>query len=337
MSGATTPYHLRPHKAVDRKVFADLLRRVERWKPLQHYAYVSMGAYMLEDHKLIHRLFGIEKLIAFDRDAKIVARQTFNRPIASCSCLTSSSGDLISSLESTLSKCGISDATGLIFWLDYTDPKQLGQQIREFQALIDRLCPGDIVRVTVNANPNAYLDSADGKMMLLEDRQQKGFETLRRRIGDYLPNWCEPPMMTAEGLPRMIAGAFGNAALEAIPATSTQCFKPLSIVRYTDATQMLSMTGALIQNSDRLSIEAQLDLGTWPFASETWTSIHHLIVPDLTLRERLYLEREVTLTGRDELAKTLGFDEVGKLSLDEFLDSYRKYYRFYPSLLAAEV
>jgi hypothetical protein len=337
MSGATTPYHLRPHKAVDRKVFADLLRRVERWKPLQHYAYVSMGAYMLEDHKLIHRLFGIEKLIAFDRDAKIVARQTFNKPIASCNCLTSSSGDLIASLESILPKCGISDTTGIICWLDYTDPKQLGQQIHEFQALISKLRPGDIVRVTVNAHPNAYLDGADKRMLLLEERQQEGFNTLCHRIGDFLPNWRHQSMMTAEGLPQMIAEAFGNAALKAIPATLAHCFKPLSIVRYTDVTQMLSMTGALIQNSERSSIESQLDLGTWPFASDTWTSIHHLVVPDLTLRERLYLEREVTLTGREELAKTLGFDEVGKLSLDEFLDSYKKYYRFYPSLFAAEV
>ena len=75
MSGASLPYHLRPHKSVDRRLFLDLLMRLERWRPLVDYAYISMGAYPLEDHKLVHRHLGIDKLIAFDNDEKIVARQ----------------------------------------------------------------------------------------------------------------------------------------------------------------------------------------------------------------------------------------------------------------------
>ena len=31
MRGASVPYHLRPHKSVDRRLFLDLLMRFERW------------------------------------------------------------------------------------------------------------------------------------------------------------------------------------------------------------------------------------------------------------------------------------------------------------------
>src|SRR5258706_1113772 len=158
MTGAAVPYHLRPHKAVDRRLFLDLLSRFERWRPLPEYVYVSMGAYPLEDHKLIHRMIGITKLIAFDLDDGVVARQRFNKPIESCHCVKKKSGELIAELDSILTEYGLPADKGLIVWLDYTDPTKIGQQIREFEALLDRLRAGDVVRVTVNAHPRALLD-----------------------------------------------------------------------------------------------------------------------------------------------------------------------------------
>src|SRR5690348_4779175 len=98
MSGASIPYHLRPHKAVDRRLFLDLLTRFERWRSLSGYAYLSMGAYPLEDHKLVHRLFGLTKLVAFDLEAEVVARQNFNKPIDTCRCVQMKSGDVVADI-----------------------------------------------------------------------------------------------------------------------------------------------------------------------------------------------------------------------------------------------
>src|SRR6185312_9023838 len=97
----------------------DLLGRFERWRPLHRYVYLSMGAYPLEDHKLIHRIIGIRKLIAFDDDNDVVARQNFNKPIGSCRCIVGKSGDVITKLDATLRDCGFGDPDGLIIWLDY--------------------------------------------------------------------------------------------------------------------------------------------------------------------------------------------------------------------------
>ena len=337
MSGASVPYHLRPHKAVDRRVFVDLLNRIERWRPLNDYVYLSMGAYPLEDHKLIHRILGITRLIAFDKNASVVARQVFNRPIGSCHCIEKTSGDIVTEFDHVLGQCGFGNPAGVIVWLDYTDPKKLGEQIREFQSLLDRLSEGDVARVTVNAHPNELIDAFAGKAPLAEEKRAKQFHGLQSRIKEFLPSWAKDEHMTAADLPRVISESFAAAALKALPVTSALTFRPLSVVRYADTAQMLSITGVVTKRADEGEMVARLGLDTWPFRSDSWSDIHNLVVPDLTLRERLFLEREIVATEPDKIVEALGFDAAGGISVADFIDNYRRYYRFYPTLLATEL
>jgi hypothetical protein len=337
MSGASIPYHLRPHKAVDRRVFMDLLSRIERWRPLGEYVYLSMGAYPLEDHKLIHRILGVTRLIAFDKDASVVARQVFNRPIGSCHCIEKTSGGIVTELDQVLDQCGFGHPAGVIVWLDYTDPKQLGEQVREFQSLLNRLSAGDVVRVTVNAHPNELIDASDQTPTLAEEKRAKQFQGLRNRIKEFLPSWAKAEHMTAADLSRVISESFADAALKALPVTGPLTFRPLSVVRYADGVQMLSMTGVVARRADEGEMLARLGMQTWPFTSDTWSDIHNLVVPDLTLRERLFLEREIVATEPVNIVEALGFDAAGGISIADFIDNYRRYYRFYPTLLTAEL
>jgi hypothetical protein len=82
---------------------------------------------------------------------------------------------------------------------------------------------------------------------------------------------------------------------------------------------------------------ARLDTKSWPFFSENWTTIHQLVVPILTVRERMFLERGITSKPADELIKELGFESASDIKIEEFPESYRNYYRFYPTLLSAEI
>lgn len=342
MAGASLPYHLRPHKAVDRRIFLDLLRRFERWRPLGDYAYLSMGAYPLEDHKLVHRALGITRLIAFDLDAGVVARQLFNRPIQTCSCLHKSAGETIDELHRILKDAGCTNDTGVIVWLDYTDPKQIGAQLREFQTLLDRLRVGDVVRVTVNAHPSELSEPEDRpgrgeRPPTVEARQAKQFKRLQERIGEFLPSTTKPESLTMDGLPTVLAASFAAAALKALPVSGNTTFRPLSITRYRDGQQMLSITGAVVARGEEAQVAGRLGLEAWPFASETWTRIHNLVVPDLTVRERLFLEREVTSSSVGDIVKALGFGKAGDIEVADFLENYRHYYRFYPTLLATDL
>jgi len=337
VSGASIPYHLRPHKAVDRRIFIDLLGRLERWRPLTDYVYLSMGAYPLEDHKLIHRILGITRLVAFDKEGSIVARQLFNKPIETCRCIERTSGQVVNKLDHVLDECGFGDPAGVIVWLDYTDPKKLGVQIREFETLLDRLSAGDVVRVTVNAHPHELIDKPVGKLTTADDKRAGQFDALQGRIKEFLPSWATADHMTADELPRVIAESFAAAAFKALPVSGTFTFRPLSLVRYADGAQMLSITGVIAKRTDEGEMLARLGMETWPFGSDSWSSIHKLVVPDLTTRERLFLEREVVSRTAAEIVAALGFDEASGIAVSDFIDTYKKYYRFYPTLLAAEL
>ena len=52
---------------------------------------------------------------------------------------------------------------------------------------------------------------------------------------------------------------------------------------------------------------------------------------------RLFLEREIISKAPDQLVKEFGFETVSEMKLEEFLGNYKKYYRFYPTLLSAEL
>lgn len=337
MTGSLLPYHLRPHKAVDRRLFIDLLARIERWRPLHDYVYLSMGAYPLEDHKLVHRILGLKRLIAFDYDDAVVARQKFNRPLQTCHCIKEKSGDVIRTLDDILQRFNFSDASGLICWLDYTSPKKIGEQLQEFQALLDKSVIGDVVRVTVNAHPHELNEQQNVAPVPVEEKREKQFGTLKKRIGDFLPSTASAADMTPIGLARVLSEAFGAAALGALPVTGGKVFRPLSIVRYADGQQMLSITGVVGSRADEGEMLSRLSLDSWPFASHSWSDIHQLVVPDLTVRERLFLEREVTTRPAEEIIQSLGFEQAGEIAISDFIDSYKNYYRFYPTLLSSDL
>ena len=338
MSAAAVPFHLRPHKSVDRRLFVDLLARYERWRPIRNYAYVSMGAYALEDHKMIHRRFGISRLIAFDRDENTVARQRFNRPVGSCRCLNLGSGEIIARLREVLDEETEEEVEGVVIWLDYTAPGELGTQIREFQDLLSALLAGDVVRITVNAEATALAKSmrSDGKQLEGDDLLEERFEELKRRIGDYLPTDASAKDVRKMRLPKLLGRAFGQAASKAEMPLGGKKLSPLSIVSYADGQRMLSITGALVEREDEEKMRSKIDLESWPFKSAGWSCMRLLNVPDLTVRERMFLERRID-AAEDEITDGLGFEFGGDIDVMEFVQQYRRYYRFYPSLVALDV
>lgn len=338
MSASSIPYHLRPHKVIDRRLFLDLLARFERWRPLVNYAYVSMGAYPLEDHKMVHRQLGISKLISFDQDENIVARQKFNRPVGSCLCLKLRSGELIDRLDDLLSESGAEEDAGVVIWLDYTAPAGLGQQIREFETLLAKLKAGDIVKVTVNAHPAALGGGrqSDGSAMLRTDQLRIRFECLKSRIGDYLPSDASQSDVTREGLARLLSRSLGRAAGSALPVTGDTIFSPLSLMRYADGQQMLSVTGALVARASEKDMKSSITIEDWPFSSANWNSVRSLNVPDLTVRERMFLEQEIGRSTDQQIAEKLNFDLGDGIDVTSFVNDYKNYYRFYPSLMVAD-
>lgn len=334
MSGSDIPYHLRPHKAVDRRLFLDLLGRCDRWKPLDEYVYISMGAYPMEDHKLIYRRFGLKRLISFDMNEAITKRQEFNKPIMSCKCLAMSSGEMVNALDSVLAQNDCDDADGIILWLDYTNARELSHQLREFQTALGAAADGDIIRLTLNAHPENLSRHSKAKVPELLDVR---LTELKKRIGDFLPTGVPAAALTENDFPKVLASAVGLAAAMALPATDRSTFSPLSLISYRDGQQMLTVTGIKTLRSDVADMYETIGSADWSFGSKSWANVHKLTVVDLTARERLFLEKKVASISTAQLAKEMGFEFDETAEAPGFLESYKRYSRFYPSYLSADV
>ena len=142
--------------------------------------------------------------------------------------------------------------------------------------------------------------------------------------------------LSEEGLAKVLAAAFGKAADKAVPAATGLNIEPLCVTRYKDGQQMLSMTAMAIDPSDRAVVREKMDLDDWPFASKNWTDVQFLAVPDLTVRERLYLERNAQLT-RAAIKEEVGFDFDAVTEMAGFTENFRRYYRMYPVLTPIEL
>ena len=128
MSGSTIPYQLRPNKAVDRQIFIDLLTKLNKWIDISNSQYIGFGSFVLEDFKNFHFQLGIYKMTSIEIDVETFKRQKFNQPLTCIDLQMMSSGDFISGYQQN------NDDTA-IFWLDYTNPSDLRNQIEEFQNL----------------------------------------------------------------------------------------------------------------------------------------------------------------------------------------------------------
>ena len=328
MSGGFIPYHLRPNKAVDRQLFVELLAKVNRFKPIGQYTYIGFGGSFLEDFKLIHTYFGNKKMISIEEDLNVLKRQKFNLPLRCITRRHEKSGDFIASYPIRGSA---------MIWLDYANPRQLRVQIEEYEALISKLQLHDIIRITLNASPDTLRgrDSVDEKEKreTADVRNAKRLKKLTDQLGDYLPQDTDATMMTVDELPQVYCRVLEFAANKASQGRSSEMVQPLSAFVYADsAHQMLTLTGIIIEKKEVTEFFRKTAIKRWRHASVDWKTFRVIRVPELTAREKLFIDRYLPSSKQKGIHKRLDFlfaeDEVTSL---EILKSYTDYYRYYPS------
>ena len=94
---------------------------------------------------------------------------------------------------------------------------------------------------------------------------------------------------------------------------------------------MLTVTGALIDRGVQAVFEDRVDLGKLDFTSPRW-EIHQIEVPDMSLQERLEIDKKLNGRTAEEIAGELPFrfEKDADESLD-LIRNYLKLYRFYPN------
>ncbi|MEM6737888.1 MAG: O-methyltransferase [Bacteroidota bacterium] len=326
------PYHLRINKAVDRLLLTDIVRAslYSSDKGLEEYTYYSLAGPFLQDLKVIDRFFPDMKLVSLEGNYQTYMRQEFHKFSAK---LILENVPLRDFIIHKYEPSGID-----IFWLDYTDLRY--ERFEEFQLLLDRVLPGSIIKLTLNAHPKDelfYLKEilSEAEVIPLKEKLERDFKDEFKGV---LPHSHRDPFIgNNQKYARMIQLMVRRAASEALDKPGSDLdFLPLTSSRYNDRTQMLSVTGVVHRRKDLDETKEQFkDVRSVDF---DWSEPIEINVPILSKKECFLLENELPVPQENEpgtiLYEKLGYKIDRSVPLTKKrLDSYANYCREYPNFI----
>lgn len=330
MSGSSIAYHLRENKAVERNLFVDQLAIVGRVHNISAYTYIGFGGPFLEDFKALHAELRITRMISIDKSANVIRRQKFNFPAKYVRFVESYSGQFIAEHDFS---------TPTIFWLDYTAPSAIKEQITEFRDLVSKLAANDVVKITINASPSTLGGKKTGAAL-----HEERVEILKSRLDDFCPHDIQPSDLTPKNYPKKLLEAIRKSVTSLAGRTGNEYFQILSSFVYSDGGhQMLTVTGIIIDGSSKEGLEKFLEASRikhWPVHNISWESPIEISVPTLSPKERMLLDSQLPFSKKPKgksiggkLVDVLGHipgDESQRNEVEKKLENYAKYYRAYP-------
>jgi hypothetical protein len=312
-------YHLRTNKSVERLLFIELLRKINGCLPqkIENYEYVSLGGPYLEDFNLIHGAFGNKKMRSLEIKKHIRTRQEINAP---------HSGIILDPLQSTGKyiekfKPGYSP---LLVWLDFEWPKW-DEQIAEACELLQKLPKMSILKITLIGKTDWL--GGNSKDPLVERA-----ERLSEKFGDY--GVIEPGEISKNNICDTLYKILRSAISSAIPDSQRKIVSTLASYQYNDGTPVLTVTLIVGPPQDIERVIEESQLRRWLFADIGWNKIKHIAIPNLSMREKLAVDRLLPKAS----ARTI----VNKLNLrleENFIDSvsaienYIEFYRHVPQFV----
>lgn len=334
MSGEKIPYHLRPNKFVERALFVDLLAHINRYSQISDYLYVSFAGPYLEDFKVIHAAFGNRKMLSLEQSDWVYQRQQFNVPYGCVQCTNKTSQQFITDYTDILGTFGNPRA---LIWLDYAAADKMREQLTEFEALVAKLKQLDILKITVNANPSSIDGGNDPEYEAEDERWNRRLQTVRERVGDYLPNDATAEQMKHSTYPSLLLSAIHKAATNAMVGASHLVFHPLAAYVYEDTHQMLTLTGIALGRRDVEHFLGVTGLNVNEFATNNWSDIVRINVPYLSPREKFYLDglifRQTQKNNRSKLKKSTKLKVTlasTAAATKDLAERYIRFYRYYP-------
>ena len=321
-------YSVRPNKHVDRELFAELVGCVLADRTVDRCAYISMGGPQMVDHISMYKRNGISKLYSFDAEDSVVQRQVFNSPTSTTRCEQMLAGELadrLGEIERAL------DVDRFVIWLDYTGNINRGEQITEFQVLLENLKPGDLARISLDASMPPDRLKANLRKEIKADHMLAMTELLKREIGELHPEDIQ--LGSERDIPRYFSTCLMRACDRAVhsrPDNPIQ-FIPVLETSYTDSCPMYTCT-LLAQDADG---NPRSPAG-FHFLSAGWGSIEALEVPELTAREKSFLDRLLDKAD-DEFNQNLGYSIAREAQALRQWASFKKFHRFLPQFLHVDI
>jgi len=328
-SGERINYTFRPAKYIERKMMAEVFRRVPRgFGSLRAYRYVGFGSFYFRDFFLFHKQLEIESMISVEYDEDNERRFEFNKPSNYVSIKYGRSNEVLPILSWKDERT--------IFWLDY-DYHLDETVLADVQTVCGQAEPGSILVISVNAN--AYkLSSAEIKkhMNLGEVRLRR----LRERLGrGNVPNEISPDRLP-KGLDQwwdaMAYRSIITAQIEETlmgrnsgrsDAKHVKC-RQLFNFHYSDGAQMLTVGGILYEHAQMGQV-GSCNFEELDFVSSDTKAIE-IRVPILTYREVRFLESQFPLDDYAGIENSTGIPKSQ-------IEAFKQVYRYFPSFMETDV
>ncbi len=317
----SVPYPIRPAKGVERRMYAEALRRMTPFGPLETYRYIGFGSPFFADFTLFHRSLGIKRMVNIEVREKDAARFRFNRPF---SCVRLAFGDSTTILDRI---GGWRRRTAL--WLDY-DGRLDATGLEDVRVVATNAASGSVFLITVNAHPFVGKDP--------KETDSKRLEEASRLAGVPVGSLAVRPEElggtgTAAYFRTLIQDRLQltlNSRNSGLPKDDPKRieYRQLFYFLYADGPQMLSIGGVLYARSDEPKLDqCGLDRDALDFI-RSGDEPCDIEVPPLTVHEVHHLNAQLPLRS----GRSLSARGIPKGHLDRFKDIYR----YYPTYVLAE-
>ncbi|GGJ56399.1 O-methyltransferase [Deinococcus roseus] len=351
MGGGNVPYALRFHKNIDRALFYDCLRILDKYPSvdIKSACYIGFGSYSFEDFKEIHQRFGISNMISLEYDENTFRRQLFNLPLRCITLFNTDSWNFIKEFDNNINNF----SGNLVIWLDYATPAQINNQLLEIQELTKSLKDGDILKVTLNANPEAYGGAPYGgytidlddpispKMTRMNKSQLRKFylekfkakcTSFSRNISGQIDN---PEYMTLENFPKVLLHLVAVAIDKNLKQSKIKKHKISSFIYSDSQHQMLTITFIFIEKQREVAFLETTKIDEWEFYDNSDQGYLNLSIPILTLPEKMHIDKRIHESSEIENIFEFSFESQALSS--NLLENYLKLYRYYPTFLRATI
>jgi hypothetical protein len=287
-----------------------------------------MGGPQMADHIAMYRRNGISKLYSFDVEDNIVQRQKFNAPTNKTVCKKHAAADLPSMLDEIADSLSVEH---LIIWLDYTGARKRGEQLSEFLAVLQHLSIGDIARLTLDATLPPDKLKANLPDEIAQEHLLAMKALLANEFARFHPEDFE--LESQNDMPRYLSTCLQHLCDRAAAKdpNGSKSYRPMLQTYYFDSAPMFTVT-ILVQDNQNNPMAPD----GFGYLANDWTDIENLEVPELTAREKSYLDR---LLDRDVdgLRKELGYDIARAAPMSRQWASFKKYHRFLPQFQHVEI
>lgn len=317
-------YSLRPAKHAERRMLADVFRRLSHFQPVETYRYVGFGSVWFSDFVLFHRSLGVRDMLSIEQAVASQRRFEANRPFAIEMDFRSSSL-VLPELDYTRRQ---------FIWLDYDDPITL-DMVADVAMIARRACSGTVLVVSVQCMKAP--DVADAEREMLRDENAMGpMERFASRMSadgvDRVSSDIEREQLSGWAfgdLSRSIFYEEVERVLEdrrlATPNYAVSC-RTICDFEYEDGAKMTTLTLIFHSDEEEVTVDA-CGFDDLEFLDPLGGAVY-IPTPKLTPREFRQLESQLPLSPGVQL-------EIGHIPITE-TRRFADMYRYFPTFVAAE-